>query len=341
MPLTPPHRFPALDGLRGVAAGVVLAIHTHAMFAGGLGLSHGYLAVDFFFLLSGFVLAHAYAPRMAAGLGLAGLMRLRLARLYPLVLVGTVLGSGAALLDGAPGPAEWWRALGHAVLLLPLDDPAVGFSLWPLNPPSWSLLWEGLGSALFGALLWRLTVPGLARLTLAAALLLAIAAIGYGTLEVGNLAPNFAGGPARALFGFTAGVLLFRWRANGAAAGTALPLPLSAAALVALLAMPGVANRALYDLAAVLFAFPLLLLAAAGATRVGSAWLLAARLSFPLYILHSPVLLATRCLLADTGTPVPLQALAGAGLSVAVAALALQVVERPRAARQPALPRPA
>ena len=62
--LTSKPRYEILDGLRGVAAVLVVAYHLFETYYGGSTdqpINHGYLAVDFFFVLSGFVIGLAYA----------------------------------------------------------------------------------------------------------------------------------------------------------------------------------------------------------------------------------------------------------------------------------------
>jgi len=83
-------RFEALDGLRGVAALSVVAAHVYFLF--GYAFPSIDLAVDFFFALSGFVLAHAYGERLRGGMGAGRFMLLRLIRLYPLYILGTTIG---------------------------------------------------------------------------------------------------------------------------------------------------------------------------------------------------------------------------------------------------------
>src|SRR4051812_42984167 len=91
--------FLALDGLRGVAALVVLVMHKGRWFyAPGGFLGHGYMAVDFFFLLSGFVIAFAYDSRIKQGLGALDFMRLRLVRLYPLIFLSMLVGAAWPLI---------------------------------------------------------------------------------------------------------------------------------------------------------------------------------------------------------------------------------------------------
>ena len=111
---TKPH-YELLDGLRGVAAQLVVFHHIFEgyAFAGsvnGVGdgiiahLNHGYLAVDFFFLLSGFVIGYAYDDRWQRGFTLSDFFRRRLIRLHPMVVFGAVVGLVCFLLQGC---AHW------------------------------------------------------------------------------------------------------------------------------------------------------------------------------------------------------------------------------------------
>lgn len=86
-------RYATLDGLRGVAAGLVVCYHTH-LFRGSAAITpHGYLAVDFFFMLSGFVIASAYQEKLEAGFTVADFVTQRVIRLYPVALAGILLGA--------------------------------------------------------------------------------------------------------------------------------------------------------------------------------------------------------------------------------------------------------
>jgi peptidoglycan/LPS O-acetylase OafA/YrhL len=123
-----------LDGLRGVASLMVVVFHLFEAWAGGDPakqiINHGYLAVDFFFLLSGFVVAYAYDDRLVAGMSQWDFFKRRLVRLQPMIILGGLIG--AALL----GFQHWslfpkldtvttWQVLG--VLLL-------GFVMIPMTP---------------------------------------------------------------------------------------------------------------------------------------------------------------------------------------------------------------
>ncbi len=90
-------RYEILDGLRGVAALMVVAFHiceAHAASPLSQAINHGYLAVDFFFLLSGFVVGYAYDDRWGR-MGLRGFFARRLIRLHPMVIMGSIIGAMA------------------------------------------------------------------------------------------------------------------------------------------------------------------------------------------------------------------------------------------------------
>jgi peptidoglycan/LPS O-acetylase OafA/YrhL len=78
-------RIALLDGLRGLCALLIVFFHFHMV---GDGLhNHAYLAVDVYFLLSGFVVASAYEARLKSGAGVGWFFGVRMARLYPLYIL--------------------------------------------------------------------------------------------------------------------------------------------------------------------------------------------------------------------------------------------------------------
>ena len=88
-------RYEILDGLRGVAAMLVVAFHlfeTYFHMAPDQPINHGYLAVDFFFVLSGFVIGYAYDDRWDK-MSLGNFFKRRLIRLHPMLMFGTLFGA--------------------------------------------------------------------------------------------------------------------------------------------------------------------------------------------------------------------------------------------------------
>lgn len=310
-----PH-YELLDGLRGVAALLVVWYHLFEAFATSpvdQRFNHGYLAVDFFFLLSGFVIGYAYDERWGRGLRMRDFIKRRLIRLHPMVVLGALLGAAAFFVQGS---VRWngepvstgmvLAALLCGLLLIPAW-PGAGHEvrgngeMYPLNGPGWSLFFEYLGNLLYMLLLRRLPTRWLTLLVALTGAALAAFAIGdlsgYGHLGVGwTLAgSNFPGGMLRLLFAFPAGLLLARRfrpvRIRGA-------FWLCSLSLAVLLAMPYIGSEqnhlfnGLYDTLSTLLLFPLLLwLGASGhATDAATARICGflGDISYPLYMVHYP-----------------------------------------------------
>ena len=310
-----PH-YELLDGLRGVAALLVVWYHLFEAFATSpvdQRFNHGYLAVDFFFLLSGFVIGYAYDERWGRGLRMRDFIKRRLIRLHPMVVLGALLGAAAFFVQGSvrwngePGSTGMGLAALLCGLLLIPAWPGAGHEvrgngeMYPLNGPGWSLFFEYLGNLLYMLLLRRLPTRWLTLLVALTGAALATFAIGdlsgYGHLGVGwTLAgSNFPGGMLRLLFAFPAGLLLARRfrpvRIRGA-------FWLCSLSLAVLLAMPYVGSEqnhlfnGLYDTLSTLLLFPLLLwLGASGhATDAATARICGflGDISYPLYMVHYP-----------------------------------------------------
>lgn len=298
MPGTQANRFEALDLLRGLAALAVVAFHVPHT-PGALSLvPRGYLAVDLFFALSGFVLAHAYGAELARGGNIRKFMVQRLIRLYPLYLIallaGALLALNALVLDGMPplSYTRWAQALGANLFFLPgpADETRLTAALFPALFPAWSLMWELAANLLFALLAPRLGKRLLGTTMLLGLALVALVASSAGTLNGGAEWPAFWNGGARVLWSFFAGIALFRlherldWR-------FALPDWLLAAALIAAFLITGGSWG--YDLALAAVGFPLLVLLAARArttpaSRAVGHWL--GWLSYGVYVVQAPAL---------------------------------------------------
>jgi peptidoglycan/LPS O-acetylase OafA/YrhL len=281
---------PGFDALRGVAALAVAVLHGSYIFGVPGLVPHGYLAVDFFFMMSGFVLAHAYEDRLRKGLSARRLMRSRLYRLYPMVALGVCVGLFAACEAGVPWRAFISDAIAGALLVpQPLSTSALG-TLFPIDPPLWSLFWEMIASATLAIFLYRIPTRLLMLSQAAAFGAIVYFAVRYGTLEVGFEWRNIGGGAARISFSFLTGLLLFRrWKGKS---GTSDPASIAALAAVLglLLLMPIDMPRTLYDVFVAAVGFPLLLMAAARVPHASAPWRTGAALSYPLYVVHVPIL---------------------------------------------------
>ncbi len=130
------HRLHGLDALRGVAALLVLWYHLHLSQHVGFYPFRGYLAVDFFFMLSGYVMARTYEGRMRGGLWF---LRKRFWRLWPTVTVGSLIGVVAAIVAGAADAPGFLLAATLNLLLVPILWAGAAF---PINTPIWSIFFE-------------------------------------------------------------------------------------------------------------------------------------------------------------------------------------------------------
>ncbi len=224
-------RYELLDGLRGVAALIVIFYHIGECFATSPQtqvINHGYLAVDFFFVLSGFVIGYAYDGRWKRGLTTGNFLLRRLVRLQPMVIIGVTLGVIAFIIQGC----EHWDGTSvstTAVILsfllglfmlpsLPGTTPEVrgNGEMFPLNGPSWSLFFEYIGSIMYAIFLHRLSKRALTIFTIISGIALAAIAIGNGSgyyhLGVGWTAADggFWMGLVRMTFSFSVGLLMSR-----------------------------------------------------------------------------------------------------------------------------------
>lgn len=299
-----PH-FAVLDGLRGTAALLVVAFHIQGITvlfdAKRLMLPHAYLAVDFFFALSGFVVGYAYDERWGTMTTRQFLVQ-RLLRLHPLVVLGALLGLASYLADPFAGdrqaaaPALVALAFVTALLALPsLPLPNRLGDSHPLNAPAWTLLQEYVANLAYALVLRRLGLRALVALLVLAGLASLATALTLGSYDTGWGLDNFWGAPVRLAYPFLAGLLLYRLRDR-------LPrlrvgfVPLSLVLVVAFSApvlpvIGGVACNGVYQAACVLLLFPALIVAgchSGGGPRVQRLCAFAGNLSFPLYITHYP-----------------------------------------------------
>ena len=328
---TKPH-YDLLDGLRGVAALLVVWYHVFEgyAFAGAKPtvecINHGYLCVDFFFMLSGFVIGYAYDDRWNRSLTLKGFFQRRLIRLHPMVIMGALLGTVTFL---AQGSVQWdgthiaTSSVMLALLLSLLLIPAVpGCSyeirgngeMFPLNGPAWSLFFEYIGNILYALFIRRLSDKALLALVIVLGAALGCFALtdasGYGCIGVGWTLDriNFVGGLLRMLFPFTLGMFLSRRfrpvRIKGA-------FWICSLILVGLFFIPYIAGNTpvlwngLFEIVCIALVFPVLVwLGASGtttdtfSTRVCK---LLGDLSFPLYIVHYPFMYLFYAWLIRTG----------------------------------------
>lgn len=313
---TKPH-YDLLDGLRGVAALMVIFYHVFEAFATSpidQRFNHGYLAVDFFFILSGFVIGYAYDDRWKT-MTTKDFIKRRLIRLHPMVVLGAVLGVIAFCIQGCEKWDGTQVSISMVMLALLINlflIPAVPGSgpeirgngeMYPLYGPSWSLFFEYIGNIMYALFIRRMSTKALTALVVLAGIGLASFAIfnfsGAGHLGVGWTMEeyNLIGGFLRVLFSFSIGLLMSR---------VFKPIPVKGAfwicslAIVVLLSMPYVGNgealwmNGIYDSVCAILIFPMLVyLGASGKTTDKHSARICKFLgdiSYPLYMVHYPLI---------------------------------------------------
>lgn len=317
-------RYEILDGLRGVAAVMVVGYHLFEAIAFAAGASeqqmyHGFLAVDFFFILSGFVMGYAYDERWNQ-MSLTSFIRRRLIRLHPMVVIGVLIGlasfvfQGCVRWDGSQvGISLLMFSTLMALFLLPVPtsmDVRGNTEMFPLNGPHWSLFFEYIGSLVYGLLLHRLSTRCLKWWVLVAGAALFLNGflgpqgdIAYGWSSEPY---NMFGGLLRVSFGYPMGLLMARLYRERTPRPLGGPVFLwCSIVVVVLLSLPSVSHLGLmpdtmpyrlcrigYQFFSLAIAFPMVLwMGARGSVRagfsLGSARLLG-RMSYPLYAVHYP-----------------------------------------------------
>lgn len=361
-----PH-YEILDGLRGVAAILVVLYHIFEGFSfaeltnnAGDGiirtLNHGHIAVDFFFILSGFVISYAYDDRWDK-MSTWQFFKRRLIRLHPMLIMGAIIGvitfaiSGFAKWDGSTTPISWAMT---AMLLTMLMIPAVpGVSyevrgngeMFPLNGPGWSLFFEYVGNIVYALFIRRLSTKVLAILTIVLGCLHSWFFIGnvsgYDMVGVGWTIDevNFWGGLIRMLFPLTMGMLIARTFKPRKVKGT---FAICSVVLILLFALPYIPSTAtistnsLYEVVCIALIFPFIVwLGACGnfgakSEKIGK---LLGDMSYPLYIVHYPImylfyawLIENKHYTLQSCWPVALLVVAS---SIALALLCLKLYDEP------------
>lgn len=308
-----PH-YRILDGLRGVAAVIVIFFHlfeAHATSPLNQIINHGYLAVDFFFVLSGFVIGYAYDDRWGK-MTLKNFFKRRLIRLQPMVVMGMFIGAvfyffGAGEICPEIEKTSVWLMLLIFVIgatLLPVP-PSMDIRGWgemhPLNGPAWSLFFEYIGNILYALIIRRFSKTVLTLLVIIAGGVLIHYAV---TSPNGFLAggwkldgPQLRLGFTRLMYPFFAGLLMSRLNFK---IHSKYAFEWCSLLLVAALAMPRLGGaemywmNGLYEALCVILLFPLIVACGAGGQLTGTSFSKSCdflgKISYPLYITHYPII---------------------------------------------------
>lgn len=313
---TKPH-YLILDGLRGVAALMVIWYHIFEGYATSpfdQKFNHGYLAVDFFFILSGFVIGYAYDDRWKK-ITSWDFFKRRLIRLQPMIILGALFGAASFCLQGS---VQWdgtkislsmvMLATLLTMFLIPVAPGAGGEvrgngEMFPLNGPSWSLFFEYIGYVMYALFIRRLSTKALTVLVALAGIGLATFSFlnisGFGNLGVGWSIGSYGyiGGFLRLLFSFTMGLLISRKFKPVKIKGSFLICALS---VIVLMSIPYVGGQnamwmnCLYDSVCIILIFPVLVYIGASGDvadpKSAKLYTFLGDLSYPLYIIHYPLM---------------------------------------------------
>lgn len=297
------NRYVFLDAIRGLAALFVVIRHTELFW--GIQFYRSYLAVDVFFLLSGFVIAHAYEQRLVAGsLSAGAFFKNRLIRLYPMFLLSVILSLIAFFVClvvlkyydylAALTAQDMFFLIVPVLFFLPSNYSGRCDFLFPINGPYWSLLDELLVN-----LLYVLIRPSLHKRMLficiglsGFGLCIVLMLNGYADLGGKDCLRNWGGGLFRAMFGFFVGLTLYRYGNYWAEVLKKSISPWAVLLLIALVFMSPslIGYDLLIDMALILVFFPIAVLASQGhSSRYEKHLLILGRVSYPLYVLHWPI----------------------------------------------------
>lgn len=287
--------YEVLDGLRGVAALSVVLFHfcefIYPKYPDSP-VGHGFLAVDFFLCLSGFVISYAYDDRMAK-LGVRQFFINRVIRLHPMIIFGAVLGIIAYLFDpfgGTPfsiGTSPVIITFILSLFLIPgYALPDRFDNLFALNAPAWSLFWEYIANIFYALFLWRIKKNMLILLVIFAGIVLCYVGYNSKTLSGGWGYSTFWDGTARVAYSFMAGMLVRRLKLRFKNPFGFISLSVL---LIAAFAFPYYKLDWLFEIIVVLFLFPMFIITGSGAQVSGwtkSVCNFFGRLSYPLYMTH-------------------------------------------------------
>jgi peptidoglycan/LPS O-acetylase OafA/YrhL len=319
-----------LDGLRGVASILVVAFHVFETYSLGdpftQKINHGYLAVDFFYVLSGFVVAYAYDDRWGK-MSRKDFFKRRLIRLHPMIIMGTIIGAALFYFQASPvvfplisGTPVWKMLLimlvGFTLIpILPSMDIRGWQEMHPLNGPAWSLFFEYIANILYALFVRKLPRKILAIFVFFfACLLIHYAVMGptgdvIGGWSVDTTQLNI--GFTRLLFPFFGGVLLFRM---GKLIHIKNAFWLCSLLIVIVLCIPRVGGKehlwmnGLYESFTIIVLFPLIVSMGAGGTIKGKRSISICKflgdISYPLYITHYPLIYLYTAWVVDNRIPV-------------------------------------
>lgn len=331
------NRYDFLDMLRGVAALAVALLHGCQIFKISYAPVHATLAVDFFFCLSGFVVAFSYHERLNNGLKTNDFFIKRLIRLYPLILLGVLIGAavtvGKVFSSKTMTYSEFIVILSGSIFLIPAAL-AYGLPAYPLNNPMWSLFFELAANYIY-AFQAKWKIISVAIFTVVCGSFLVTAILLFDGLEnIGFKSNTFLFGFARVGYGFLSGVIIYILNLHLISC-IRVNRYIVIFILVSILMNPFAVGNAAYDIIMVIFAVPLIVffaIHAQNSKEEPSFLILLGILSYPFYVIHQPILRSFK-ILFDRGyllsTPVALVVILSLFTSATLAYIAFKFYDIP------------
>jgi peptidoglycan/LPS O-acetylase OafA/YrhL len=287
----------------------------------------GALGVDLFFMLSGFVIGYAFEAKLLGAMRWRMFMAIRAARFIPALAIGVVLAAAAEIWLGRDS-----ADLGRQVVLHLLLVPDVTSSLlFPLNGVLWTLFFELLLNAGHAAVVRRLSTPLLALVVVSCGCVWAWTAGQTGNWGGGWNWATVSGGAVRVGWAYGIGLLFYRLSASGRIRPPALSASLPIVAAAVSLVAPTFGLGASRIVVPLFLLLPLVVLLAAHSSiphsrrRVAAWW---GELSYPLYTMHTPLLLICASLIGTRSDAPAWWAVAGFSIVLTAAATA-HLVETP------------
>lgn len=291
------HVFHGLDGLRGVAAVLVSLMHFQAYII-PMKINSGYLAVDMFFLMSGFVISYSYSEKIRSGMGSWDFFISRLIRLYPLYILGIGILVSIRIVALVIGRSQnyTWPHLAFALIpeMLFLPSPPYGKEadvLYELNFPAWSLLSEIAVNIAFACVIKNKLEKYIPAFILLSCSVIIVFILIFGSANAGNTWSTIWAGPIRVCFSFFLGMYIYRIYETGKLPKVSLPILIVLMLSVIVMVFDPGKFRKLYDVFCIVFVFPVMLIIlvnnkSSDKFRIFS---ILGLISYPLYALHAPV----------------------------------------------------
>jgi len=345
-----------LDGLRGVASILVVVFHVFETYSGDRFhqiINHGYLAVDFFFVLSGFVVAYAYDDRWGK-MTQWDFYKRRLIRLQPMVIMGSIIGAALFYFQSCGqfpliATTPIWKMLlvmlvGCTLIPLPTSMDIRGWQeMHPLNGPGWSLFFEYIANILYAVVIRRFSKTLLTIFVIIFALLLInLLVLGPQGDVIGGWSLNATQlniGFTRLLYPFFAGILLWRM---GKLIHIKSAFAFCSLLIIIVLFIPRIGGpdhlwmNGLYEALCIIIIFPLIVSIGAGGNLTGKYSIKICRflgaISYPLYITHYPLIYMHIAWVDNNKIPMQQGLLGGLLLllvSIAIAYASLKLYDEP------------